>query len=77
MASNGGAHVALTNMGEAPMRAGGVEGALSSGASIEDAAEKADENTSPPSDPFGSAEYRKALSKILARRALEEALSGR
>ena len=77
VASNGGAHVALTNMGEAPMRAGGVEGALSSGASIEDAAEKADENTSPPSDPFGSAEYRKALSKILARRALEEALSGR
>jgi aerobic carbon-monoxide dehydrogenase medium subunit len=74
--TNGSATVALTTMGETPLRAG-VEDALSSGASIEDAAQRADENTSPPSDPFGSAEYRRALSKVLTGRALEEALSGR
>ena len=33
------------------------------------------EGTSPPSDTFGSAEYRKELSKVLVRRALEEAMS--
>jgi aerobic carbon-monoxide dehydrogenase medium subunit len=75
--TNGSATVALTTMGETPLRASGVEDALSSGASIEDAAQRADENTSPPSDPFGSAEYRRALSKVLTGRALEEALSGR
>jgi carbon-monoxide dehydrogenase medium subunit len=75
--TNGTAKVALTTMGETPLRATGVEDALGSGASIEEAAERADQNTSPPSDPFGSAEYRMALSKVLTRRALEEALSGR
>jgi carbon-monoxide dehydrogenase medium subunit len=74
---NGAAQVALTTMGETPLRATGVEEALRSGASIEEAAERADQNTSPPSDPFGSAEYRRALAKVLTRRALEEALSGR
>jgi aerobic carbon-monoxide dehydrogenase medium subunit len=77
VASNGGAKVALTTMGETPLRARGVEEALDAGSSVEDAAERADENTSPPSDPFGSTEYRRALSKVLTRRALEEALSGR
>jgi aerobic carbon-monoxide dehydrogenase medium subunit len=75
--NNGSAAVALTTMGQTPLRASGVEDALSSGASIEDAAQRADENTSPPSDPFGSSGFRRALSKVLTRRALEETLSGR
>ena len=37
-------------------------------------AQRADEGTAPPSDAFGSAEYRRELSKVLVRRALEEAL---
>ena len=69
------ASLALTTMSEVPMRAAGVEEALASGASIDEAAERADENTSPPSDPFGSAEYRRALVKVTARRALQEARS--
>jgi aerobic carbon-monoxide dehydrogenase medium subunit len=75
VADNGSARVALTTMGETPLRARGVEEALASGASPADAAARADEGTSPPSDPFGSAEYRRELAKVLTRRALEEALS--
>jgi aerobic carbon-monoxide dehydrogenase medium subunit len=69
------ASVAFTSMGEVPIRAAGVEAALASGASVADAAEQADQGTSPVSDPFGSAEYRRALAKVLTRRAIEEALS--
>ena len=74
--SNGdGTAVALTNMADRPIRASGVEQALAGGASAEDAATHAPEGTSPPSDTFGSAEYRTELSKVLVRRAIEEALS--
>ena len=73
---NGGASVALTNMGEVPLRASGVEQALASGNDAATAAEEAGENTSPPSDPFGSADYRRALAKVLTRRALQEAMGG-
>lgn len=77
VAGNGaGPAVALTNMGERPLRATGVEEALAGGADPATAAHRADEGTSPPSDPFGSAEYRRELSKVLVRRALEEAMSG-
>jgi aerobic carbon-monoxide dehydrogenase medium subunit len=71
---NGGAHVALTNMGLTPMRATGVEQALAGGADPASAAERADEGSAPPSDAFGSDEYRRALAKVLVRRALEEPL---
>ncbi|MGH2750039.1 MAG: FAD binding domain-containing protein [Actinomycetota bacterium] len=73
--NNGGAAVALTNMGEVPMRAAGVERALDSGSDAASAANEAAQGTSPPSDPFGSADYRKALATVLTRRALEEAQS--
>ncbi len=73
---NGGATIALTNMGETPIRAAGVEEALNGGADPATAAARADEGVSPPSDSFGSAEYRRELAKVLVRRALEEALSG-
>jgi aerobic carbon-monoxide dehydrogenase medium subunit len=71
------AAIGLTNMGATPLRARAVEQALA-GASVDDVAtavEVADEGTSPPSDPNGSAEYRRHLARVLTRRALEEALS--
>ncbi|HYF11845.1 MAG TPA: xanthine dehydrogenase family protein subunit M, partial [Actinomycetota bacterium] len=69
------ASVALTNMSDRPMRAAGVEEALAGGADLRAAADRAAEGTSPPSDAFGSAEYRQELAKVLVRRALEEARS--
>lgn len=71
----GGAAVALTNMADRPIRAAGVEEALASGADPASAAERAAEGTSPPSDAFASAEYRREIVKVIARRALEEAMS--
>ncbi len=71
---NGSAAVALTNMGATPLRASGVEEALSGGADPAAASARADEGAAPPSDAFGSADYRRELSKVLVRRALEEAL---
>ena len=72
---NGGAQVALTNMSDRPLRASAVEQALEGGADPAAAAASAADGTAPPSDAFGSAEYRKELSKVLVRRALEEAMS--
>jgi carbon-monoxide dehydrogenase medium subunit len=72
---DGGAAVALTNMGERPLRASGVEEALAAGDDPATAARRAAEGTSPPSDVFGSAEYRRELTKVIVRRALEEAMS--
>lgn len=69
------ARVALTNMGATPLRAAEVERALASGATPADAAAKAAEGTSPPSDTNGSAEYRRRLAQVLTRRALELAAS--
>ncbi len=68
--------VALTNMGETPIRAAAVEKALAGGADPATAAQAAAEGTSPPSDAFASAEYRQELAKVLVRRALQEAMSG-
>jgi carbon-monoxide dehydrogenase medium subunit len=70
--ANGDARVGLTNMGPTALRAHGVEQALRDGASAAEAAERADEGTSPPSDVNGSAEYRRALVRVLTRRALEQ-----
>ena len=76
--SNGGvgrAAVALTNMGETPLRAVAVEQALAQGADAASAAQAAADGTNPVSDPFASAEYRRYLAPVLVRRALEEALA--
>jgi carbon-monoxide dehydrogenase medium subunit len=76
LAANGSAPaIALTNMGDRPIRATGVEEELADGAAPATAAERAAEGTSPPSDAFASAEYRSELVKVLVRRALEEAMS--
>jgi aerobic carbon-monoxide dehydrogenase medium subunit len=72
---NGGAHVALTNMGATALRAAGVEEALAGGVDPAAAAERAAEGTSPPSDHNASGEYREHLARVLTRRALEQALS--
>jgi carbon-monoxide dehydrogenase medium subunit len=71
----GGASVALTNMGETPLRASAVEAALAGGADPASAAQSAAEGTTPPSDSFGSADYRRELVKVLVRRALEDTMS--
>jgi carbon-monoxide dehydrogenase medium subunit len=76
LAPNGsGPAIALTNMAERPLRAAGVEEALAAGSDPAAAAARASEGTSPPTDAFGSAEYRQELAKVLVRRAIEEARS--
>ena len=71
--------VGLTNMGSTPLRAAGVEDALSgadvTGQAISAAAQRAAEGTSPVTDTNASSEYRSELAKVLVRRALEEALA--
>ena len=74
LAQNGaGPAIALTNMADRPVRATGVEEDLAGGADPAAASQRAAEGTSPPSDAFASAEYRRELVKVLVRRALEEA----
>ena len=70
---NGSAQVALVNMGSVPLRASGVEQALSGGASAADAAGHAADGTEPSSDLNASVEYRQHLARVLVRRALQEA----
>ena len=73
------AAIGLTNMGGTPLRAAGVEqglaGAEASEQAIASAAEHAPEGTDPVTDTNASAEYRSELSKVLVRRAVQEALS--
>jgi carbon-monoxide dehydrogenase medium subunit len=75
LARNGSTAVSLTNMGDVPLRASGVEQALAGGADPAAAAEQALEGTSPPNDALASADYRRHLAKVLTRRAIEEARS--
>ncbi|PSL06882.1 carbon-monoxide dehydrogenase medium subunit [Haloactinopolyspora alba] len=71
------ARVALTNMGPTPVRAYGVEDALTGTAATEDslaaAAQRAADGAEPSSDPSASAEYRMHLATVLTRRALQAA----
>ena len=71
--TDGGANVALINMGSVPVRADAVEAALTSGASTADAASAAAEGLDPPGDLNATPEYRRHLAQVLVRRALEEA----
>ncbi len=70
---NGDSGVGLVNMGSVPILASAVSQALSSGASIADAAAQAAEGCDPTSDLNASVEYRQHLARVLTRRALEEA----
>jgi carbon-monoxide dehydrogenase medium subunit len=69
------AAIGLTNMGGTPLRATAAEQALAGGASAADAAALVAEGTQPPSDQAASGEFRQHLARVLARRALEEALA--
>jgi aerobic carbon-monoxide dehydrogenase medium subunit len=73
MVAEGGAGVALVNMGATPLRASAVESALAGGASSVEAAASAAEGTEPSSDNNGDAAYRKHLAQVLTGRALREA----
>jgi aerobic carbon-monoxide dehydrogenase medium subunit len=71
--SNGGVTepaIALVNMGATPLRAAASEAAWAAG---DDPAGAAAEGTDPPSDTYGSAEYRRHLVGVLVGRAVEEA----
>ena len=68
----GRVQIALTSMGATPLRAHGVEETLAGGASAAEAAARAAEGTSPPSDVSGSSEYRAHVAEVLVRRALEQ-----
>jgi carbon-monoxide dehydrogenase medium subunit len=72
-----GARVALTQMGQTPLRASAVEAALAGAPrdAVGQAAERADEGTDPPSDTWASADFRRHLARVLTARALDEALS--
>lgn len=73
----GSARIGLTSMGSTPLRARSVEEALSGAerGQVEEAANLADEGTSPSSDDAASTEFRRHLSRVWTRRAVEEALS--
>jgi carbon-monoxide dehydrogenase medium subunit len=78
--SNGGidsARIGLTSMGSTPLRASAVEEALSGASTdqVAEAAESADEGTSPGSDDAASEEFRRHLARVWTRRAVEEALN--
>ena len=64
-------------MGAVPTRAKAVEQALRgqslSRENIAAAAERADEGTDPPADLNASSDYKRHLSRVLCRRALEAA----
>jgi carbon-monoxide dehydrogenase medium subunit len=68
------ARVALTNMGNTPLRATAVEEALAGASATVDAvasaAGRAGEGTDPPSDAFASADYRRHLVTVLTKRAV-------
>jgi carbon-monoxide dehydrogenase medium subunit len=70
------ARVALTGMGDTPVRARAVEAAVAGAAdlgTVRSAASHAGEATTPPSDISGSAEYRRHLASVLTARAVATA----
>jgi aerobic carbon-monoxide dehydrogenase medium subunit len=82
--SNGGVaedvRVALTHMGQTPLRATATEEALRgqslSPESIEQAAEQAAEGTNPPGDVNATPDYKRHLARVLTKRALTSATGG-
>ena len=66
------ARVALTNMGPTPLRATATENAVLAGEG--DPGRHAAEETEPPTDTAATAEFRAHLARVVARRALAEAL---
>lgn len=71
------ARIGLTNMGSTPLRAGATEAALlgrpATAETVVAAASLAAEDTDPPSDLNGDADYRRHLARVLAGRAVRAA----
>jgi carbon-monoxide dehydrogenase medium subunit len=67
--------VALANMGSTPLRAHETQAALAAGASIAEAAARADADTTPAADMHAEPDYRRHLARLLTRRALTTAAS--
>ncbi|HET6529328.1 MAG TPA: xanthine dehydrogenase family protein subunit M [Actinoplanes sp.] len=72
------ARIGLTNMGTTPLRAEAVEQALagldtSDEEALAQAADRAADGTSPPSDLSGQSDYRQHLARVLTRRAVRKA----
>jgi carbon-monoxide dehydrogenase medium subunit len=71
------ARIALTNMGQVPVRARAAENAAAGARATRDAlraaAERADEGTQPPGDLHGAPDYRRHLARVLTGRALAAA----
>ena len=65
--------VAITGLGSAPVRASRFEELLNGGGSLDDAAREAGAGTEPIDDLDGSAEYKRHLAGVLAKRAVEAA----
>ena len=70
---DGGWRIGLTNCGPTAVRCAAVEQALASGATVEEAAQKASDGLSPSSDLRASSEYKLHLARVLTRRAIEQA----
>jgi carbon-monoxide dehydrogenase medium subunit len=68
------ARISLASMGPTPVRARAAEAALRTVDDVGAAAGAVAAESDPPSDTSGSAEYRRHLATVLARRALEEAI---
>jgi carbon-monoxide dehydrogenase medium subunit len=71
------ARIGLTNMGPVPIRASATEAAVAGAAAepgaLREASARADEESSPPSDLHGAADYRRHLARVLTARALATA----
>jgi aerobic carbon-monoxide dehydrogenase medium subunit len=65
--------VGLVNMGQTPLLAAPVVDALRAGATATDAPRTTADDTDPPDDGNGSADYRRHLARVLVQRALVEA----
>jgi len=65
--------VALANMGSQPLRAHATEAALAAGATTDDAAALAAEDTEPIQDMHADRDYRQHLARVLTRRSLAAA----
>ncbi|MGH2928522.1 MAG: FAD binding domain-containing protein, partial [Solirubrobacteraceae bacterium] len=72
-AADGGWRVGLTNVGPTPVRANAVEQALAQGASFADASQHASDGLEPSGDLRATPEYKLHLTRVLTRRALEQA----
>jgi aerobic carbon-monoxide dehydrogenase medium subunit len=70
---NGDWRIGLTNVGPTPVRAHAVEDALKKGAKPEDAAQHASDGLDPSGDLRASPEYKKHLSRVLTKRAIQQA----